>query len=102
MKLWIDDIRLPPNKSWTWVKNSTDAVKMIYSQPIEEISFDHDLGGVDTAYRVATLIEELAYKKRINRMIWHVHSANPVGHRNIEMAMKNADKYWNNMAGSAG
>lgn len=94
MKLWIDDIRVAP-EGWVWATTSADAIKMILSHSIEEISFDHDLGGEDTAYRVATLIEERAYQGKIPRMIWHVHSANPVGERNIRMAMQNADKYWN-------
>lgn len=94
MKLWIDDIRKAPN-GWTWVKSSSEAIKMLLSHPIEEISFDHDLGGEDTAYRVATLIEERAYNGKIPKMIWHIHSANPIGEKNIRMAMQNADKYWN-------
>lgn len=94
MKIWIDDIRPAPN-GWVWAKNSADAIKLIYTaKNIEEISFDHDLGGDDTAYRVATLIEELAYKKKINKLTWHIHSANPIGVRNIRTAMENADKYW--------
>lgn len=94
MKLWIDDIRKAPN-GWVWVKTSTEAIKMLLSHPIEEISFDHDLGGEDTAYRVAVLIETKAYEGKLPKMIWHVHSANPVGEKNIRMAMQNADKYWN-------
>lgn len=94
MKLWIDDVRKAPD-GWTWVKSSSDAIKMILKNEIEEISFDHDLGGEDTAYRVATMIEEKAHDKKIPRMIWYIHSANPVGERNIRMAMQNADKYWN-------
>ena len=51
MKLWIDDIRKAPS-GWVWVKTSTEAIKMLLSRPIEEISFDHDLGGEDTASRI--------------------------------------------------
>lgn len=94
MKLWIDDIRVAP-AGWLWAKTSSEAIKILLSQPITEISFDHDLGGEDTAYRVATMIEEKAHEGKIDKMIWHVHSANPVGERNIRMAMQNADKYWN-------
>lgn len=93
-KLWIDDIKMAPS-GWDWAKTSAEAIKAIRTTPYVEISFDHDLGGTDTAYRVASLIEELAHSGKIKRMNWKVHSQNPVGIRNIQMAMQNADKYWN-------
>ena len=93
MKLWIDDIR-PAPAGWVWAKTSGMALSILNDYHVDEISFDHDLGGEDTAYPVACFIEEQAYGGVNNKMIWHIHSANPVGVKNIRSAMENADKYW--------
>lgn len=52
MKLWVDDER-PAPEGWTWAKTSEEAKRFLYfdrafEYKIEEISFDHDLGGDDT------------------------------------------------------
>ena len=60
MKLWIDDIRVPPDECWHWAKSSKEALDVLGCD-VCEISFDHDLGGDDTAMPVARRIEELAY-----------------------------------------
>ncbi len=93
MKLWIDDIREPPDESWCWVKSSEEAMCM-FGADVTEISFDHDLGGDDTAMPVVRWIEELAHSGEIARFKWSIHSANPVGRANLEAAMRSADRFW--------
>ena len=46
MKIWLDDIRKPPDESWTWIKDATQAfsIIMLKNKDIEHVSFDHDLG----------------------------------------------------------
>lgn len=97
MRLWIDDVRTPPDATWTWVKTSADALLHLkhFAGEIAEISFDHDLGGDDTAMVVAQEIESRAYHNRIDPIRWHVHSANPVGRKNLEAAMTSAERFWN-------
>jgi hypothetical protein len=96
MKIWIDDVRLPPSNEWVWAKTSSEAIDLICAncKYIEEISFDHDLGGNDTAYNVALVIEELAANGDINKFDWYVHSANPVGVARIRAALNNCERYW--------
>jgi len=50
-KLFIDDVRYPVDNSWIIVRSSDDAKEYIrYINKIpDQISFDHDLGGQDTA-----------------------------------------------------
>mgnify|MGYP006350909759 CR=1 FL=1 len=48
----------------------------------------------NNGYFVAKKVEALAFANEIPRIKWSIHSQNPVGRKNIEMAMKNADKYW--------
>mgnify|MGYP000555942061 CR=1 FL=1 len=54
MKLYIDDLRNPPDNTWTVARTSAAAIKTLAEQPRlpETISFDHDLGGDDTAVGV--------------------------------------------------
>lgn len=105
MKIWLDDIRQPPDNSWTWAKNAylCAGLLLVNDWDVTEISFDHDLGYFqdenvldvnNTGYVIAKLIERLAHEGLQKRLSWQIHSANPVGRRNIELAMKSAEKFW--------
>jgi hypothetical protein len=96
MRLYLDDIRVPYDPYDVIARNATAAIILIQTGVVEYISFDHDLGFSNelTGYDVAKEIEKLAYSAQLPRIMWNIHSANPVGRANIERAMKNADKYW--------
>lgn len=90
-KLFIDDERNSPDNTWVVVRSSDQAMDYIKNNGWPEfISFDHDLGGDDTTI--------VFLKKLIN--IWDnnkipeykVHSANPVGTKNIISFMKSWKK----------
>lgn len=84
MKLWLDDIRTPPNKSWTWVKTVGEAIDMIKNEIVTEASLDHDLGpGQLSGYDFVKWLEEHeAWPEKIL-----VHSQNPVGKQNMLRAI---------------
>jgi hypothetical protein len=44
MKLWHDDIRRPPDDSWTWARTNDEAKEVLKSNRVTECSLDHDLG----------------------------------------------------------
>lgn len=90
MKLWIDDVR-PAPKGWTWAKTLQEASHLYFTNEIEEISFDHDLGGDETTRPLADLIECYA-TQGYKPPKWHVHSANPVGRERLKAALTNADR----------
>lgn len=94
MKLWIDDVRPPPGDEWMWAMTLAEALDFIEDGDCEEVSFDHDLGGDDTAMPVAKRIEELAFNGERAPPKWHVHSANPVGRKNLEATLRSADRFW--------
>jgi hypothetical protein len=94
LKMWIDDVRTPPDTTWIWAMNSKDALELLDMGTYSVISFDHDLGGEDSGYVVALFIEQQAFHKSIPKLEWRVHSMNPVGRERIIRAMKNADEYW--------
>lgn len=68
----------------------------IISGDVTHISFDHDLGDfAGTGYEVAKAVEYWAFHKVISSITWEIHSANPVGRKNIEQAMRSAERFWN-------
>lgn len=88
MKLFIDDLRHPYDRSWV-VTRSAEATTHLIEQwgTPSHISFDHDLGeNVKTGHDIAHWIIEASMDgkldfSRIKEI--YVHSANPVGTRNI-------------------
>lgn len=85
MKIWIDDVRVPPDDSWLWCKTVNETIgvisKLLYGRiDIDVISIDHDAG--DYAYdggdyiKVLDWLEENGYKQPTH---FHIHSMNPVG-----------------------
>lgn len=79
MKLWVDDLRLPP-EGWKWAKSSQEALRFLFfdrafGYVIDEISLDHDLGGYDTTRPVVLWMAENDTWPAVVR----VHTANPVG-----------------------
>lgn len=99
MKLWLDDVR-PPPAGWIAVQTAADAISVLASGGVESVSLDHDLGPSEagTGYDVATWIEEHAATGRLRRLRWAVHSANPVGVRRMELALRSADRFWSREA----
>lgn len=90
-KLFLDDLRSPPDGSWTVARSVEAAWYHIreYGLPLE-MSLDHDLGseqGVDAPVLLHSLIE--AYLDGDLRFMdaklirIHVHSANPRGRENL-------------------
>lgn len=88
MKLWVDDVRLPPDDDWVWCQTSEQAISVLdlWRQlgrgavfP-DVVSLDHDLGGDDTTRPVVLWMCENDY--------WPVktvvHSSNPVGREWLE------------------
>ena len=97
MNLWLDDIRPMPEGFDYWAKTAQDTIFMIDYGNVEYISFDHDLGCSDgnTGYTVASHIEKLAFLGEIEQIDYDIHSANPEGRKNIQMAMTSAERFWN-------
>ena len=101
MRLWLDDIRPSPPGFDVHVKTAPDAIRFLESGKIDEVSLDHDLGegddpevDVGTGYDVAVWIEAKAHDGTLPRLVWNVHSANPVGRQKMEIALQNADRFW--------
>jgi hypothetical protein len=89
MRIYFDDKREKPYDMWdaTLVRDYETMIWTLknFWEDITEISFDHDLGTEKTGYDVIKWIEE---KVKLNGWIVNfdmkIHSANPVGRRNME------------------
>lgn len=93
MKLYLDDVReLPDGYSpdeWEIIRTGEALVSRIGQvgiENIEIISFDHDLGeDCLSGYDVARSIEEEVYTCPVLKLPeFRIHSANPVGRKNLE------------------
>lgn len=93
MKLFLDDIRNPPNDEYIIVRSTNEAIEHIKKHGMPDfISFDHDLGENDTT---------MMFLHKLYNEIWTindpipgytVHSANPIGKLNIISFMESWKK----------
>jgi hypothetical protein len=87
MKLWLDDIRLPP-KDFVWAKTAEEAIAHLATGDVTLCSLDHDLEADLTGYDVLEWMERC-----VAEGIWYgplptilVHSANPPARKRMQMA----------------
>jgi hypothetical protein len=92
MKVWLDDVREPPDSSWVWTKNVSETVLLLQTRTVDEMSLDHDLGDesvVGKGYDVVRWIEEFAFNDDTYAPpIINIHSANPVGIANMAIGIR--------------
>lgn len=85
MKVYLDDVRDTPD-GWFRVYTYEEAVEVLKTGKVEEISLDNDLGTEKEGYDVAKWIEQMVFETNFRPpKIW-VHSANPVAMKNIQAA----------------
>lgn len=94
MRLYLDDLRDMPPSFDHCARTASEALALLRTGRVSFLSFDHDLGTEETGYTVASWIERAAFDGTLARLGWAVHSANPVGRANIEIAMRNAERFW--------
>jgi hypothetical protein len=94
-KLWLDDVREPPDSDWVWVKTSLAAIKMLRSIIFELVSLDHDLGlDAGSGYEVLVYIEAEAHRNpkfQVPKMI--VHSSNPPARKRMLQAIESIERF---------
>ena len=90
-KLYLDDERFPKSEGWNIVRTLPEFISIIQERGLPtEISFDHDLGPVETGYMAAKWLVDNEYDLR--KISINVHSANPIGRDNIYGIINS----WNN------
>lgn len=96
MKLWLDDVRPAPDETWTHAETAEEAIELIKTGRVTQVSLDHDLGiARKTGYDVACFIEAMAHTGQIPPIKkFAVHSANPVGRERMVQALRSARDAW--------
>ncbi len=104
MKVWLDDRRppYPDPGEWVWVRTPAEAIELLETGEVSELSLDHDLGLMDgerelTGYDVVTWIERaVATEGFVPPPTIRVHSANasaaPKMERGIDAIRRLADR----------
>ena len=95
-KIWVDDIRYPPNTDWIWVKSVNQAKTLI--EILENtnsemfISLDHDAGAyVADGGDYINILNYLEYRAHHGyevKCAFRIHSFNPVGVANMRAIIK--------------
>lgn len=96
-KMFIDDVRNPPQGDWVLVRSSDEALTYVRENGMPAfISFDHDLGEDDTTMVFLRKLVDLVWNGDDLPPAYEVHSANPVGAKNIIAFMES----WKRSTGS--
>lgn len=88
MKVFLDDERATP-AGWTRVYWPEEAIALLESGRVEEISLDHDLGDDEhgTGYDVVLWIEEAVATRGFKPPRMQVHSANSSARQKMEQGI---------------
>lgn len=118
-KLFLDDIRSPKDaiglvpshmnqfywsNDWDVVRSHDEFVEFIKNNGVPDfVSFDHDLADEHykdleashekTGYESAKWLVDYCVDNGVGLPEYQVHSANPVGKKNIEVYLENAKKH---------
>lgn len=101
MKVWLDDRRppYPDPETWIWVKTPTEAIELLRTGDVTELSLDHDLGLWEgerelTGYDVVTWIEQaVAAEDFVPPAEIRVHSANASAAPKMERGIESIRRF---------
>ena len=91
MKVFVDDVRDPPDDTWVLLRTGESAIAFLSTQEgeIDILSLDHDLGeGKKTGYDVLKWIEAQVFLHNYmppKEIL--IHTDNPAGRKNMELAI---------------
>lgn len=97
MKLWLDDVRLPPAGYSKWVKTADECIEALETGKYTHVSLDHDLA--DEHYHGDKPANAYKEKTGMHVVLWmvenqnfpaevRVHTMNPVGRHNMMTALQ--------------
>ena len=94
MKVYLDDERRTP-EGWVRVYWPEEAIELLMTANVTEISLDHDLGNDDhgTGYDVVLWIEEAVITRSFKPPKIKVHSSNPSARIKMELGISNIEKF---------
>jgi hypothetical protein len=105
MKVFLDDIRPTPD-GWVRCYWPDEVIELLKTGNVEVVSLDHDLGddARGTGMDVCKWIEQIVYENGFDGGFIPpavvIHSANPVGRRNMELAITFFSHHFKTTAGA--
>lgn len=92
MKVFLDDERTTP-AGWIRVYWPQEAIDLLKTGNVSEISLDHDLGNDDrgTGYDVVLWVEEQVVTRGFSPPKMSVHSANPSARLKMESGIRSIE-----------
>jgi hypothetical protein len=89
VKVYLDDQRVAP-AGWKQVRWPDEAIELLKSGQVTEISLDHDLGDDErgTGYDIVLWIEEQVIVAGFQPPTIHVHSANSSAREKMERGVE--------------
>lgn len=96
MKIWVDDIRIAPD-GYVWCKSTNEALCLIVDNinDIELLDLDHNMGDTFGGDAIIILKElerkshrEDSFKIAVEKILFRLHSTNPVGVENMRAILK--------------
>ena len=93
MKVFLDDLR-PTPEGWVRAYWPDEAIELLRSGEVEEISLDHDLGDDSrgTGYDVVLWIEEAVATSSFTPPVISVHSANSSARAKMEAGIRSIER----------
>lgn len=94
MKVFLDDERKPP-AGWVLVRWPDEAINLLKTGKVTDISLDHDLGDDKrgTGYDVILWIEKEVFTKGFKSPNIKVHSANTSARKKMELGVKSIKRF---------
>lgn len=94
MKVYLDDERKAP-EGWQQVRWPNEAIRLLETGAVKEISLDHDLGDDDrgTGYDVILWIEEAVISRGFKPPKIRVHSANSSARQKMEQGIESIERH---------
>jgi hypothetical protein len=94
MKLYLDDERATP-EGWHRVYWPDEAIRLLETGQVTEISLDHDLGDDErgTGYDVVLWIEEAVMTRGFVPPVISVHSANSSARQKMELGIQTINRH---------
>lgn len=96
-RLWIDDMREPPDESWIVARKVQSAINILgqYSYQWDEISLDHDIENRPSdetfnpvARYIALMYGNMQKVESVKMPKITIHSINPVGAKEMQQILK--------------
>lgn len=95
MRIYLDDVR-PIPEGWEGARSYHDAIDMLKTYDVNEISLDHDLGTEETGYDVLLWIEEQVALTGYRPPEIKIHTSNSSARIKMEAAVLSIKKIQKN------